>query len=101
MDGSKECLAYAWWYLFVPSSQTIFFWFLNESVAMWPEMAACCPTGGGAIGCSLPRIDSMKFLKWLMAPSDSLNSWTPLMWIAWRDLIASGARLAALGRREL
>ena len=28
------------------SSQTIFFWFLNDSVAMWPEMAACWPTGG-------------------------------------------------------
>ena len=33
-----------------------FFWFLYERVAMWPEIAACCPTGGGAITFSLPWI---------------------------------------------
>ena len=36
------------------SSQTIFLLFLNDKVAMCPEMAACCPTGGGAMGFSLP-----------------------------------------------
>ena len=56
-------MGYAKWYLFAALSQRIFFWFLNESVAMWPEIAASCPTFGGAIGFSFPWMDAMKFLK--------------------------------------
>ncbi len=88
-------------YLFAPSSQTIFFSFLYDSVAMWPEIAACCPMGGGAITFSLPRIDSMKFLKWLIAPSLSLKAAMPLMWMGWRERIFTGALSEAPGRREL
>src|SRR6185369_12104549 len=83
--------SYANFVLFAASSQRTFFWLLSEMVAMCPEMAACWPTGGGAMGFSLPSTDWIKFLKWLMAPSLSLKSDLPLRCTFWRDLMFSGA----------
>jgi len=54
---------YTYFTLLVASSQSTFFWLLNDNVAMCPEIAACCPTVGGAITFSLPSTDWIKFLK--------------------------------------